>query len=139
MNIKLDTEAINELADHIEQCEQVEVHDHKRGRVGPAFTMVQIEYDCGAPACLMGHNAELHGRDWAELIGDLTHDIAEDLGITKHQAEELCSPQHDYADYFVSPDDLGFITKAHAVAVLRNLRDTGEVDWTIGAADDSAA
>ena len=135
--MELNTEAINELADRIEQCEQVEFRDRKRGMVGPAFTMSQIQYDCGAPACLMGHNAVLHGRSCADLVGDL--DIAADLGITKEQADELCSPEYVYADYFVYPEDRAFITKSHAVAVLRNLADTGEVDWKIGAADDSAA
>ena len=78
----LNTEAINELADHIEQCEQVEFHDRKRGMRGPTFTMAQIQYDCGAPACLIGHNAVLHGRGCADLVGDLdlAADLAADLG-----------------------------------------------------------
>ena len=138
--MKLNIEAINELADRIEQCEEVESYAHTRGRVGPAFTMAQIQYNCGAPACLMGHNAVLHGVSCGDFIENNENvGIAVDLGITVKQSEELCQPQHPHADYFVDPDDRGFITKAHAVAVLRNLRDTGEVDWRIGAAEDSAA
>ena len=133
----LNTEAINQLADRIEQCEQVEMSDHKPGRVGPAFTMRKVAYVCGAPACLMGHNAAMHGRNSTSVFGNL--EIAADLGITETQAHELCAPQNAYADYFACPDEPTFIAKDHVVAVLRNLRDTGEVDWKIGAADDSAA
>ena len=76
--MQLNTEAINELTDHLEQCAEVEVNDHRWGMLGPAFNMAQIQYHCGAPACLLGHNAILHGRDCAGLVGDLG--LAEDAG-----------------------------------------------------------
>ena len=136
--MELNTEVINKLADRIEKCEQVDPPDHEWGRVGPAFTMRQISYRCGSPACIIGHNAALHGRNVPPLITNL--EVVADLGITEDQSEELTAPQHrDYADYWAHPGDPGFITKDHAVAVLRHLADTGEVEWMIGAADDPAA
>ena len=127
--MKLNIEVINQLADVIEQCEEVEQRLHKWGMVGPAFNMQKAHYRCGAPACLIGHNASMHGRTRTALFGNL--EIADDLGITEKQADELTAPQHDYADYYVNPGSQGFITKDHAAAVLRHLADEGVVDWSI--------
>ena len=113
----------------------MEFCDRERGMVKPAFTMSQIQYDCGAPACLMALNAVLQGRDCADLFE--SRDVADDLGITVDQAEKLCKPEYPYADYFVRPGEPAFITKAHAVAVLRNLATTGSVEWKIGGPNDT--
>ena len=78
--MKPNVEAINELADRIEKCEQVEVTDHEPGRAGSAFTMSQIKYWCGSPACIMGHNTILRGRAYKDA-SDLQ--FADDLGITE--------------------------------------------------------
>ena len=134
--MKLQTETINRLADRIEACEEVEFYDATPG-MGPAFNMSSVVYECGAPACLIGHSDAMHGRSYGDRGRNAN--LAVDLGITEEQADELCAPERDHADYCVNPGDPGYITKEHAAAVLRHLAGTGMVDWKIGAADDSAA
>lgn len=134
--MKLNIEKINCLADRIEQCVDVEPGAHSslvyNGFKVRGFTMHQVHYPCGAPACLMGHNAAMHGRTGPCYLE--RNDIAKDLGITEDQADELCAPEHsEYAHYCFEPGTPGFITKQHAVSVLRNLADTGAVDWNITA------
>ena len=128
--MELNIEAINELADRIEACSQVAHYAHEP-EMGNSFSMMADTYECGAPACLMGHNQELHNRNAAN---GSTRNMANDLGITRDQAIDLCVPKYQYANY--RQDDRGkpgHITTAHAIAVLRNLVNTGEVDWRIGA------
>ena len=120
---------INKLADRIEQCKDVHYEDHKPSTEEPSFTMYSPFYRCGAPACMLGHFATRTdgGQPSAIMLG-----IA--LGIDTHQAYELTAPQHwGYAHYEVTDsDELGYITVKHAVVVLRNLAETGEIDWTLG-------
>ena len=128
----LKTEAINALADRIEACEEVEFSKAKPG-MNPAFNMSAVRYPCGAPACMIGHNDAMHGRGDSRST-DIV--FAGDLGITDDQADELCAPQRGHAHYMDPIDARGFITKAHAVAVLRYLANTGRVDWAHGATTD---
>ena len=121
--MKRNIERINQLADRIEECEEVHLRHHGPD-MGPSFTMNNISYACGSPACIMGHAQAMHCR---EVLA------SEFLGITMLEVDELCSPLHVHADYTAAAGDKGFITKQHAVAVLRNLAATGEVNWKIGA------
>ena len=126
--MKLNTENINQLADHIEQCKEVTREDHRHS-MGPSFTMRNTIYSCGAPACMLGHNQALHKRSVRCTPMDT---FANDLGITVTQAEELtCPADNNSADYRAPPGYWSYISKARAVAVLRHLADTGKVDWTI--------
>lgn len=125
--MKRNIEKINQLADRIEKCEEVEDHNHAQG-MGPSFTMSDVTYACGSPACILGHAKAMHGN----FAGCYTDSLAKDLGISVGRAGELSAPEHEYAEYQATEGDKGFITKNHAVAVLRNLAATGEVDWKIG-------
>ena len=125
--MKRNIERINQLADRIEECEEVDEMDHQRS-MGPSFTMSDVAYPCGSPACIMGHAKDMLGV-LARASDEL---LAKDLGISVLQATELSAPDHEYADYGLVAGDFGFITKDHAVAVLRYLAATGEVDWKIG-------
>ena len=126
--MKRNIEKINQLADRIEKCEEVEDHNYVQG-MGPSFTMSEVAYPCGSPACIMGHAQAMRHRSAhtanATLLGRF-------LGILKAQANELAAPEHKYAEYLATEGDEGFIAKQHAVAVLRNLAATGEVNWKIG-------
>ena len=118
---------INRLADLIEECDEVEFHDHK-SEMGPSFTMLDTYYACGSPACLVGHNNEMHGR---QTNDSSIFVVAEDLGISLSQAVILCAPESENANYRSGPHDPRHITKAQAVAVLRHLADEGVVLWSI--------
>ena len=130
----MNRETIRRLANRIEACDEVTLVAHHHA-MGPSFTMAAKVYGCGAPACMVGHCNEMQGRQPTVGAGLL----ADELGIPHEQVYELCMPQHDTARYERRPGEHGFITKKRAVAVLRNLADTGKVDWSIlAAADDSA-
>ena len=123
------TETIRRLADRIEACAEVEILAYKPD-MGPSFTMFCPSYACGAAACILGHNQEMHGRVDKTCTPSTVSTLSDDLGIEFDQAIELCTPANDYVDFRIHKGESGHITKAHAVAVLRNLMDTGEVDWT---------
>ena len=126
--MKRNIEKINQLADRIEKCEDVEDWNHKP-ELGPSFTMSDEQYECGAPACIMGHFFAMEGHNQSQ---NPLH-VFRRLGISPLQGNELCFPKNSYAHY-KAPHSVpeSHITKAHAVAVLRNLAATGEVDWKIG-------
>ena len=122
----LQTNVINQLADRIEACDEVGINDYKPD-MGLAFTMRRPYYPCGSPACILGHNHAMQHRSGNNCN---TWVFARDLGITAAQALELYAPDNDFASHLARPGEPGWITKAHAVAVLRHLRDTGEVHWS---------
>ena len=129
--MKRNTELINQLADRIEKCKEVELNAHKSD-MGPSFTMFAGNYPCGAAACIVGHNQDMHGRAVIRFNAATLSTLAADLGIGVSEAHELCAPISHFASYISSKGDPWHITKHHAVAVLRNLAATGEVDWKIG-------
>ena len=129
--MKLQTETINALADRIERCDEVETKAHKPG-MGPAFTMLRSSYDCGSPACLLGHAHDMLRKTTLSIAKYYYTTFATDLGITRDQAIELYAPNNDFACFLVGSWNCRWITKHHAVAVLRHLANTGEVDWSIG-------
>ena len=125
--MKLNTEKINELTDRIEQCNDVDFEDHVPSTVGLSFAMLMPFYRCGAPACMLGHYQNMNRLEMCN-----TQTLATDLGLSVDQVDELTAPQHAHADFeSVDPNDPGYITKRRAVAVLRNLASTGEVNWSI--------
>ena len=127
--MKLNTEAIRRLADRIELCDEVELAAH-HPEMRPSFTMNYDLYGCGAPACIIGHCHAMHGRT-GRLEKRNSLMLADDLGITDAQVNELCMPQHEHANFSRHAGQSGHITKAHAVKVLRNLARTGNVYWRI--------
>ena len=126
--MRLQVEKINNLADIIGNCEEVEFQDRKEGDTEPSFSMLDISYPCGSPACLLGHHNVTEGRHAHD--GSVAR-LALDLGIFHlEQAHDLCAPKHDCADYRSGPNSSSYITAQHAAAVLRNLADDGVVDWS---------
>ena len=119
---------IRQLAEVIEKCEDNynrPVDDEKDS----SFTMRLVWYDCGTPACISG---------WTRtLFGDGIHgsDIdSELLGISSATGQRLFLPFEGGVYWAEPPDSPRYITAKHAAAVLRNLADTGELDWTVGRA-----
>lgn len=76
-------------------------------------------HDCDTCACIGG---------WTEAVLR-SHDATESLGITPGDARSLFYPQVTHA---------WVATPAVAVAVLRHLAETGEVDWSVGAPVEAA-
>ena len=58
--------------------------------------------------------------------------IAARLGISRDAAQRLIWPENPSARYIAARGDPGWITVQHAVAVLRHLAKTGDVDWSVG-------
>ena len=127
----LNTEVITMLADRIEQCREVPF-DEYTSDMDRAFTMCRSSYECGAPACIMGHVAAMDQETLGFVAAESTYDVSRALGITPEQSHELCVPGHGHANYLRHQEEPGWITKAHAVAVLRHLANTGRVEWEIG-------
>ncbi len=61
--MKRDVKKINQLADRIEQCNDVDLHVHQPS-MGLSFAMKSTSYDCGSPACLMGHFNAINNGPW---------------------------------------------------------------------------
>ena len=129
--MKRQADVINQLANRIEQCDEVRMKAHKRG-MGPAFTMLQASYSCGSPACILGHAHGMLHKTTTSIAKYYYRTFAADLGIHADKALELYAPINEFASFLAGPSNPRWITKAHAVAVLRHLADTGEVDWRIG-------
>lgn len=111
---------------------------------------VNVGHECGTVACLAGWTAEhlsLKGdrvlklprtkdsiKNYGPGLHWMTghHELAQEiLGLTEDEADRLFTPM----DYDSNPElDLvawDRVKPAQAVKVLKHLRDTGEVDWTV--------
>ena len=92
------------------------------GKTGPSDPDLS-GHNCGTVACiagwadkvLTGRDPDVHSSDYAQGL----------LGLSAEQAIDLFVPS-DWAKNTITP--------AHAVAVLRNLAETGEVDWSVSVA-----
>ena len=94
----LQTERINQLADRIEQCKEVEIDAHTSD-MGPAFSMYSSKYKCGSPACIQGHWCAMHYGPTLERTNYSYVSLASDLGITSEKALELYTPIRRFALY----------------------------------------
>ena len=128
---------ILELADKIDGLPSLSWDDSDRLYRGRhAFNMGSAKHDCGTPACIAGWAAHMYcgGETRGEWDDDLD-DAEEALGLTHDQGTELFVPVVKSVAHYraKNPGDPGFVTSEHAAAVLRNLAETGEIDWTVGA------
>ncbi len=117
----MNVERIRELADVIEK------QPHTSYLADHGFNMETLAHKCGTPCCIAGWAEHLAGNDPDD---DACLDqSAEWLGIKYlNEGIELFFPGDTYGS-----DRWDRITPAHAAAVLRNLADTGHVDWSIAA------
>lgn len=114
----MDVERIRELADVIERL------PHTTPDADHGFSMEVYEHPCGTPACIAGWAA--HVYNVADHVFPEQNGAAA-LGMTVEEAAPLFEPLD--VCYWSE------ITPAHAAAVLRNLANTGEIDWSVGAPD----
>ena len=88
------------------------------------FDMRTPFHESGSPACLLGHAkalARVRGWDIYSPGGRL-------LGLNPQQIDKLYSPDGSF-HFHSEPNQGNFITQPHAIACLRHLAETGEVDW----------
>lgn len=118
----MDKEAVLELARFVETCEL-------------DFDMREptAQTHCGSAGCILGHAAML----WPEVRFD-NSDLGEPstlfrcneallskkLGVGRGDVDDLCYPGGLFEDAYDR------IKREHAVACLRNLAETGDVDWS---------
>ena len=76
------------------------------------------EHPCGTAACIMGH---------VHSINEQPMNIF--LGISSRQVADITMPEEEYAHFMAKPGEEGYITKSHAVRMLKKLLETGKVDW----------
>ena len=112
----MNSERILELADIIEAQPDVP------SGAPAGFNMKWVHHSCGTPSCIAG---------WAETLEWSTGNLGQDLGVTLARADDIIMPISREAHFRAEPDRPGYITAAHAAAMLRNLARTGEVDWSV--------
>ncbi len=114
---------------------------------GPYFSMEQYvytDYDgagypCRSPSCIAGWACWLAAKDNGQalpssIFNDAYHEQAKIFLEIESEAvtKELFAPVvDDGVCWLAGPHQEGHITAAHASAVLYNLAETGEVDWSI--------
>ena len=132
----MNRERLLELADTIENLPSVDENEtitpipsDKR-----AFGMNLTHHKCGTPSCIAGWTWHMYFDASPRSLFNYAL-VRHALDLTDEQALELFVPKNDRAIYGVSEDCIEFITAPWAAAVLRNLAETGEVDWTVGAPD----
>ena len=94
------------------------------------FWMEEYFHACGTPACLAGHGARLFGK-LDSRTSDLEEDVASELDIAERRANKLFRPVTYNFHFSADLNGEGYITKKHAVATLRHLAETGEVDYDV--------
>lgn len=110
---KLNKKYIRQVADEIEAMPHARIDGFRPSKSG--FNMSRWHdrsLDCGTVCCIGGHICPAGEYE----------DVAGKLGISKEAANNLCYP-------YVLGDDWSSIQPAVAARVLRNLADTGKVDW----------
>lgn len=117
----MNVERIRELADVIEK----QPHAPSFGREG--FCMDTWQHPCGTPACIGGWAAFASGKSL--IHGLIWNDAQDHLGLSDDQSGDLFYPNNYEGEW-------SDITPAHAAAVLRNLAETGQVDWSVSPSGD---
>ena len=75
-------------------------------------------HPCGTAACILGH---------AHQISNLS--IGNFLDIPDYQKDMIITPVEYCANFRSRPGEEGYITKGHALRMLKKFMETGEVDW----------
>ena len=132
----MNTARILALADRIEVTTFASIHNKCSKGLAPnsdceahpegSFDMWAVDYDCGTPACLVGHCHEM-ARE-----GGGMGPAHEYLGLENPTpGDSLFFPNGPNANMNARPGDPAFISPERAAATLRRLAEskTGEVDW----------
>jgi len=119
----MNTENILQLADEIERQEHAKTDEME----GWGFNMAYFRHDCGTPCCIAGFAAE-HVRANAKVNAKKETEVAREwLEIDRKTALSLFIPDmHERHGVRLSD-----ITPAMAARTLRNLAETGRVEWNV--------
>lgn len=122
----MNVQRILELAAHIEALDpsRFDIHVWSEDPADPdrhALTAGIIKHDCGTCACIGGWAETLFMPEDFNVSTDGSYiNVAQLLGLSDDTAYNLCHP-HDVS--------WSAVTKDVAVSVLRNLAETGQVDY----------
>lgn len=121
---------------------KIEKLEHKQGvceafdEAANGFNLNREFFGCGAPACIAGWATSLATNSSHIKMSDIKTETMKFLGIDSETFEELCYPFDAFAGSNVEFED---ILPEEAAKVIRNLAETGQVDWTIvGVESDSS-
>ena len=94
-----------------------------------SFDMTRYHHECGTPACIAGHIAELMGLK--SLYEGWADDTADWLGISVYLGKDrdMFMPIEPEFDSRASIGQRGHISKSDAVQAFETLRDEGVVRW----------
>jgi hypothetical protein len=118
----VNVERILALADLIEKQPHTKIEDDS------GFNMDRYRHDCGTPACIAGWAASVESGNIGGYIpgAGYTWATAQNfLGLRETQAQHLFAPYGADFDLYDWVD----ITPKMAATTLRNLAETGEVNW----------
>ena len=119
----MNKERILQLADHIEKQLHTAFEDKK------GFNMSTFTHMCGTPSCIAGYAAAFNlgfNDENQQVISDVEINASHWLALDSEIAIQLFFPiEHAHVD------DWCKITPKHAATVLRNLAETGIVNWNI--------
>ena len=118
-NLKMNKENLKRLIDVIEQSKTFSMHAIRWGNLVVNDEEFG-EHPCGTPACISGHAIQL---------GAESRHLDKFLGIPEKQKYFITAPTYNYAHLRARPGEPGYITKSHAVRMLKKLLETGKVDW----------
>ena len=128
----MNKENIQSFIKYLEKSTTFSMHEERwDGRNDEFFSFGRTYLEgCGAPACIVGHFNHWKKEEYGDKRGFVSRKYFENfLGITEKQGREIFKPQSYYAHAGVFPHYQGYITKEHAIGMLKNLLRTGEVDW----------
>lgn len=126
------TDVLNKVADLLDTVEDYQM-DAKTG-FESGFCMEDYfhwnddenGHECQSPSCIAGHILYMTGKK-TDYYG-VADTAAEIAGLNSSQREELFIPDTGLYYAVKSPWD---VTAKEAAKVIRNLVETGKVDWTI--------
>jgi hypothetical protein len=133
--VSINVENILKVADAIEQHSIPDLGFNMKNWFNEAGDGIvdNSGHNCGTVACIAGWTAYLaKGSEpthayWTYKDGHTSKIAREFLGLSRWEAGDLFEPGA------VAAADWGSIKPSQAVAVIRHLAATGEVDWSIGA------
>ena len=92
------------------------------------FSMREFMNECGSPSCIAGYALHAHGEE-IDGVPDVAGRAGELLGLSERQQRLLFEPNIACAWFDAEEGHSDWISRPHALACLRNLRETGRVSW----------
>ena len=122
----MNKEKILELANFIEKSDSFSMHHvywHPHSTDTYKGDIKNTKAEC--PACILGHLRVMEGL--SPSTGELGSEKIFEL--SRQKVAEIVTPNSSVAYFSARPGDSNYISKDMAVSMLRNLAETGEVEW----------